>query len=253
MKQRRVIDVIALLTVLYGVAVEAAQLEAEVLWTVPLTLATTLESQVIESKVKVGQQVGKGELLLQLDDEVAKARLAEARAELNHRKLMLAEAKSELQRSEELYERTMLSDHDLVVARIGHADAQSRYSQANRAVVEARRELTLTQITAPFDAIVVQRHVRPGETVNGRFTQVPLISLVEAKRQRVVVALTAEQAASLSPGGELAVEAGGKRYSGRVEGLLSRAGKGSETVELELLFTIEKPLARGAPVTVMLP
>ncbi len=239
--------------VLYAAPLSAAQLEGEVAWTTPLTLSTSLDSTVVQTPARAGQQLKKGELLLKLEDEVAKARLAQARAELTHQKLLLAEAKSELQRSEELYDRTLLSDHDLVVARIAHAAADSSYRRAQTSLLVAQRELALTRIVAPFDAIVLQRHVQQGETVNGRFKAVPLYSVVEAKRQRVIVAVSVPQASGLSVGDKMTIGVGERRFSGVIDSMMRGSAKGGDPIRIELLFSPGSPLAPGSRVQVQLP
>jgi multidrug efflux system membrane fusion protein len=147
----------------------------------PLVLSSNLAAEVIKSPVAEGDQVKKGALLLQLESGVARARLAQAEAELAYQKLMLEEAQNELQRNEELYDRTLLSDHDLDVARIAHAAAKSSYSRAKADLTAAGRDLALRRVVAPFDAQVVEVFVRAGETINGQFTSVKLIALRPAK------------------------------------------------------------------------
>ena len=155
----------------------AVELTGEVESTGSLVLSSNLATEVVKNSVTEGDIVKKGALLLQLESSVARSRLAQAEAELAHQKLVLAEAQNELQRSEELYERTLLSDHDLDLSRIAHAAAQSSYSRAVAELTAAQRNLALRRIVAPFDAQVVEIFVRAGETINGQFNAVKLISL----------------------------------------------------------------------------
>lgn len=161
-----------LLLVMFSSVLPAAEPAGE-----PLMLSTNLAAEVVNSPLTEGEVVKKGALLMQLETGVARARLAQAEAELTHQKLLLAEAQNELQRSEELYERTLLSDHDLDLSRIAHAAAQSSYSRATAELAAAQRNLALRRIVAPFDAQVVKIFVQAGETINGQFNAVKLISL----------------------------------------------------------------------------
>ncbi|MDH5784735.1 MAG: biotin/lipoyl-binding protein [Chromatiales bacterium] len=142
-----------------------------------LTLSSNLAAEVVAVKIKSGERVKKGVLLIQLDTKVAAADLQQARAELAHQKLLLKEAASELQRSEELYDRTLLSEHDLTVARIAEAAAKSSYQRALFAVSEKQHNLDLRQIVAPFNARVLDVYVKTGETINGYYQSVKLITL----------------------------------------------------------------------------
>ena len=143
----------------------------------PLILSSNLAAEVNKSPLAEGDRVKKGALLLQLESGVARAQVAQAKAEMAHQKLLLTEAQNELQRSDELYERTLLSDHDLDLARIAHAAAQSSHSRAMAELAAAQRNLAIRRIIAPFDGQVVEIFVQAGETINGRFNAVKLISL----------------------------------------------------------------------------
>lgn len=149
-----------------------------------LFLSTNLAAEVVAVRVSKGERVKRGTLLLKLEDEVAQARLQQARGELAHQELLFREAEKELQRSEELYERTLLADHDLDLARIAHAAAQSSYNNASLNMKKAQRDLELRRIVAPFDAQVTEIFVQAGETVNGQFNSVKLIALRPASSRQ---------------------------------------------------------------------
>jgi multidrug efflux system membrane fusion protein len=171
------------LTLFVGVA-SAVEADASGESSRSLILSSNLAAEVVKSPVAEGDMVKKGALLLQLESGVARARLAQAEAELAYQKLLLAEAKNELQRNEELYDRTLLSDHDLDLARIAHSAAQSSFSRARAGLTAAQRELALRRIVAPFDAQVLELFVRAGETINGKFNSVKLIALQPVKKRR---------------------------------------------------------------------
>jgi multidrug efflux system membrane fusion protein len=233
----------------------AAELEGEVRWGVSLTLSTNLEAEVVQATPRPGEHVRKGALLVQLDDGVLRAQLAAARAAVAHQKLLLSEAKSELQRSEELYERTLLSDHDLDLARIALAGAESGYQRANAELVTAQRDVTHARQVAPFDAVVLARHVQAGEMLNGRFTAVPLYTLVATDNRVVRLVAGASQVAGVTLGRELAVQVGAQHYTGSVEAITSHGGKAAQpqvTIDIRLLPGKE-PVAIGETAKVKLP
>jgi multidrug efflux system membrane fusion protein len=227
-----------LLCTLFVTTPHAAEFEGEVRWGEPLTLSTSLAAEVVQATARSGEQLKKGALLVQLEDGVFRAELAAARAEVAHQKLLLAEARNELQRSEELYERTLLSDHDLDLARIAHAGANSSYQQAVARVAAAERALAQTQITAPFDAVVLARHVQVGATVNGRFHAAPLYTLVAAQERVVRLLVAARQAPGVMPGAELALQLGERRYRGRVAAITHHGEPGAAPqMTIDILFT----------------
>lgn len=247
---------VLLLSVLGSAPLCAAEIEGKVSWGEPLTLTTTLEAEVVQASVRPGEQIKKGTLLVQLDDEVMRARLAAARAELAHQRLLLSEAKNELQRSEELYERTLLADHDLDLARIALAAADSGYQRASSEQVAAQRMVAQSRVVAPFDAMVLARHVQAGETLTGRFAAVPLYTLVAAEQRRVRLVVAAAQASGVVPGRELALQLGARRYSGRVAAITRAAEEAAApAATIDILFTPGQgeAVAIGEAVRVSLP
>jgi RND family efflux transporter MFP subunit len=223
---------------LFSAPLMAADHQSEVRWGDPVTLSSNLEVEVVQATARPGEQVKKGALLVQLDDGVLRARLAAVRAAVAHQMLLLKEAKSELQRSEELYERTLLSDHDLDMARIALAGADSGYQRASAELVAAQRDMAHARVVAPFDGVVLQRHVQTGETLNGRFNAVPLYTLVATEERMVRLVVPASQAVGVTLGDELAMQAGERRYTGSVAAIAYPAAKvAASQVTIDILFS----------------
>ena len=98
-----------------------------------------------------GQQVRKGDILVELDGAQARADLAVADAALK-------ESASQLQRSRELYETKVLSDQQI-------EQIESAYSANVARVAAARSRLSDTIIRAPFNGRVGLRRVSVGGLV----------------------------------------------------------------------------------------
>jgi membrane fusion protein (multidrug efflux system) len=98
-----------------------------------------------------GQQVRKGDILVELDGAQARADLAVADAALK-------ESASQLQRSRELYETKVLSDQQI-------EQIESTYSANVARVAAARARLSDTVIRAPFDGRVGLRRASVGGLV----------------------------------------------------------------------------------------
>ncbi len=244
MIRRYCLGLYVILTLFVGVA-SAGELEAEVEWSRPLTLSTNLSEIVMHSAVRVGEQVKQGTLLLQLNDGVSRARVAHAKSELAYQKLLLAEAKSELQRSEELYDRTLLSDHDLDMARIAHAAAQSSYNRAQLTLREAQRDLSLRRLVAPFDARVMDLHVQQGETINGQYHAVPLVTLRALDKRRILLLVDSESADRVMVGTQVSVSVKSRTFQAKVTAISPVHGKSAgEQYELELSLDAD---ASGLP------
>lgn len=101
--------------------------------------------------VEEGDRVQAGQVLAKLDD--ARLRIEVARAEAN-----LAKLEQEYRRNRRLYESQLVSAETF--ERLGHE------MEAMRAELDlARLQLEYTEIRAPFDGIVAERHVKIGNMV----------------------------------------------------------------------------------------
>ena len=139
---------------------------------------TTRVSGVVEAVlVKPGQRVKKGAALLRLDKTILQAYFDEATAEQARAQADEADAKRELGRAEELYNRTVSSTSELEAATLRHARAQAALSvaQARRAV--AQKNLQDAELKAPFDGVVSAVPGAPGTVVAADCQPKPLIIL----------------------------------------------------------------------------
>jgi RND family efflux transporter MFP subunit len=104
--------------------------------------------------VKSGQRVKKGAVLLRLDRTVLLARLDEAAAEQAHADADEADARRELERAEELFNRTVSSASELEAATLRHARTKATLSGANARLVIAKKNLSDAELKAPFNGVV---------------------------------------------------------------------------------------------------
>ncbi len=144
---------------------------------------TTRVSGVVESVlVKPGQQVRKGAVLLRLDATVLRARLDEAAAELARAEADEADAKRDLDRAQELFNRTVSSTSELDAAGTRHARAQAALSAAKARRVIAQKNLDDAELRAPFDARVGAIPGMPGTVVAADCQPRPLVVLTPVAR-----------------------------------------------------------------------
>jgi len=144
-----------------GVVVAPVRLERLSLETEALGTAHANESVDVTAKVSnlvtavrfdEGQQVRRGDLLVELDG-------AQARAELAIAEAAVTESRSQYKRSRELYSTRALSE-----AQLDQIEAALKANEARVLVAQAR--LGDTMIRAPFAGRVGLRRVSPGSLVN---------------------------------------------------------------------------------------
>ena len=136
------------------------------LWAAEKVELTTRVSGVVDQVlVKAGQRVSKGTVLLRLEKTILQARLDEAAAEHARAQADEEDAKRELDRAQELYNRTVSSTTELDVAMLRYTRAQAALSAAKARRVIAQQNLNDAELKAPFDGVVGSVPGAPGTVV----------------------------------------------------------------------------------------
>lgn len=240
----------------WGIPAWAEPVEGQLQWLRKVALSTPVSGVVSEVHVQAGDRVGKGDPLLTLEQRGFRAELQRAKANVEKRRQAAEEAARELERAQELYDRTLLSQHDLDVAQIANTAAQAELNEAEAALVKARLDLEYSVVRAPFDGIVLSRPGELGQTVITRLEAVPLVVLADPERMVARVAVGENVLAGLKDGAEVGIRVDGRRYAGRISRL------GFEPVDpavtppryaVDAVFEPGRPLRAGQSVTVDLP
>ncbi|MDP1644563.1 MAG: efflux RND transporter periplasmic adaptor subunit [Thiobacillus sp.] len=151
---------------------------ASPLWAADKVELTTRVSGVVnEVLVKPGQRVKRGAVLLRLDKTILQARFDEATAEQGRAQVDELDAKSELDRAQELFNRTVSSATELDAAALRYARAQAALSGANARRVIAQKNLSDAELRAPFDGVVSAVPGGPGTVVAADCQPKPLVIL----------------------------------------------------------------------------
>lgn len=141
-------------------------LVAAPLWAADKVELTTRVSGVVDQVlVKVGQRVSKGSVLLRLDRTILQARLDEAVAEHARAQADEADAKRDLERAKELFNRTVSSTTELDASELRYARAQAGLTAANARRVIAQKNLDDAELKAPFNGVVSAVPGVPGTVV----------------------------------------------------------------------------------------
>jgi membrane fusion protein (multidrug efflux system) len=177
-----------------------------------------------------GQQVPKGEILLELDGEQARADLAVANA-------ALTESASQVKRSRELYATKVLSDQQIEQIEATHAANLARVSAA-------KSRLSDTVIRAPFNGRVGLRRVSVGSlvapgTVITTLDDTSSIKLDFTVPERVVAAMRAGLEIEAT-----SVAYPGQTFTGRVASVDSRVDPGTRSVIVRAIVPNEQGLLK---------
>ncbi len=134
-------------------------------WAADIALTTRVSGVVDQVLVKAGQRVSKGTVLLRLDNTILQARFDEATAEQVRAQADEADAKRDLERMQELFDRTVSSTTELDASNLRYTRAQAALSAAQARRVIAQKNLSDAELRAPFDGMVSAVPGAPGTVV----------------------------------------------------------------------------------------
>lgn len=139
---------------------------------VQVKINAEVSGEIIDLPVKEGQRVRKGQLLVRIKPDAYQAQVERAEAVLVMQRANLTKAEAEFKRISELYQKNLVSQAEMDLARASYQSAKAAYDQAYASLKEARETLAKTFIYSPMDGVISQLKSQLGERVSGStFTQ----------------------------------------------------------------------------------
>src|SRR5262249_1839342 len=172
-------------------------------------------------RVDRGSRVRSGELMAELEAPELVAQRAEAQSKLQAAEAQLAVARSKADADASTYDKLkaasatpgVVAGNDLVLAQKAvEADgsqiaaAQQTAEAARQALQSIRQMEDYLHVTAPFDAVVTERHVHPGTLVgpnSGPAAATPMVRVEHNDRLRLVVPVPEAYTAGVGRGGTM--------------------------------------------------
>jgi RND family efflux transporter MFP subunit len=202
----------------------------------PVEAASRVAARVTEVKVRAGDRVGRGQVLVALDAAELRAKVAQAEGELAAARAELARATADHQRFAALFSRGSVTAHERDAAEAAYRSAAGRAAQAAAAVSAARAALVYTVVRSPVEGVVVERLVEPGDMA---LVGKPLVRLYDNNALRVELAVPEDLARYLAVGTPLDVRVDAARavYHAQVSEIVPAADPASRS------FLVRAPLA----------
>jgi HlyD family secretion protein len=135
-----------------------------------VSVGSQVSGNIAKMNVDYNSVVKAGELIAEIDPEIYKARLAEAKANLLRGQVALKQAEISLKRGKELHKQTYLSDSDLEDLEFAVESAQASLEQIKANYDLAVTNLKNCKIFSPINGVVISRQVQVGQTVAASFT-----------------------------------------------------------------------------------
>jgi RND family efflux transporter MFP subunit len=233
----------------------AESFPATLQWSQRVELSPRVSGIVREVGVNAGDRVQKGRSLLTLEAAPYQARVAESLAAVARFAEETAEAQRDLGRTQELYDRTVISTSELDQAKLRQARAKAQLDGAQARLARERQDLTDSALRAPFDAVVVTRLAEPGQHVAVGLQPQPLLVLAKAGEMAARFKVSADRIGSLKAGQAVTVVVGKQDYPATLKnlGLEPVKDKDGAAYEADAVFAVKELLRAGVAATVKLP
>lgn len=121
--------------------------------------------EIIEIAVETGDRVVRGDLLVRVDQRVARNALTQSEADLEVSEAQLDNARAQFERSEALHATQYISDEEYEAARLALANARASLVRAERNLEDARISFEDTEVRAPAAGVVLSRNVEVGSVI----------------------------------------------------------------------------------------
>lgn len=210
---------LSLLWLLLPLPLAAGQWPATLAWSEPLDLGVPVSGVVTELRVRPGDQVDQGAVLLRLDARPFVAAVAAVSAQVASAQPAFDEAQRERERALELYDRGLISTRERDLAEVAFGEARGRLSTQQAELVRARLDREYSVLKAPYPALVRSVLTAPGQSVVSSLRAEPLLQIARADRMLAVAALPVDDIVGLVPQQKVTVLVQGQRLPGRVEWL----------------------------------
>ena len=197
------------------------------------TLAAQIAGQIVELRVKVGDSVKSGQVLLRIDARAAEQVVSGSQSQLAEAQAGLANAQRTFERNKQLFEQNFISKAGLDKAELDYKAAQARVGALQASAGQASTAQTFTTITAPYAGVVAATSIEVGDMATpGR----PLVTVFDPASMRVIATLSQSslRAVKLQLPVQVEVPAVGRRLTAKQVTLVPLADSRTHTTKLRL-------------------
>ena len=152
-----------------------AEMVGEVKPEFQVDISAKITARVLRINVRSGQNVQRGQLLVELDDRDLRARVSQARQALAHAEATLSYAQLDWNRNRDLVQSGAIPQAEFDVADTRLKEYRAQVDQLRQALDEANVNLSYARIESPMDGVVIDRlsdvgdMASPGKKLIGLF------------------------------------------------------------------------------------
>lgn len=203
-------------------------------------LRAEVSTVVLQVLKENGEAVKRGDVIVRLDETSIRDNLNSANDAARNASLALDQAERNLQRLKTLRASGMTSMQALDDAEVRKNAAQSEVSAAKARAAQAQQQLQRTVVRAPFDGVVSERKVSPGDTA---LAGKELVKVIDPNSMRFVGRVSADKIGMVKIGQNVSFRINGyagQEFRGKVTRLDPAANDVTRQVEVLVAFSDSK-------------
>lgn len=166
-------------------------------------ISARISGNILEVLFEAGDTVTKNQELIKIESKEAQEREAQAKAALESASADRLKAERDLERFRPLLEKQAISKKEFDDTTARYEVASAKEEQAKAALSEAGTVLSYSVVRAPFDGMVSEKFVNPGDLV---VTGKPLLSMYTAGSSELAVPVGEQYAPFLKVGAAVKVK-----------------------------------------------
>lgn len=215
-------------------------------------ISTRVMGFVTGFKVKVGDKVQKGQLLVTISNGDILAKHAQAQAMMTEAEAALKDAQKDYERFEELYKQKSASTKEFENTTLHYNSIKAKAEAARQMKNEADAMLTYTNLTAPFSGTVTQRNLDEGSMTN---PGMPILMVEQGGLYEVRASVSESDIARVKAGmtAELTIQSIRKKLSGKVLEVSTSSQYSGGQYLIKISIPNEAELFSGMYVNVSIP
>jgi len=218
------------------------------------TLSTRVMGFVSSVKVKPGDRVQKGQLLITINSDDMLAKRAQALAMISEAEAALKDAQKDYERFEELYKQQSATAKEFENATLRYNSVKAKAEAARQARNEVDAMLAYTSIVAPFSGVITQKNIDEGNMAS---PGMPLLAIEELNNYEISTFAAEREVATLKVGmiADVTVKSTGKKIAGTVSevSLSSQLSGGQFQIKVAIPTDQSVGLYSGSYVNVSIP
>ncbi len=179
-------------------------------------LSSETGGRVIKWEAEIGNILEAGEVILQLDDELAKLGLQQAEANLESARVSAEKRKRDYNRFQELHENGDMSRNEFESINLAKTGAEALLIAAEATVGMSRRALKETQVRMPYKGRLSARMIEVGQSL---IPGTPVAEVVQINPIKLKVGVPENEIVQIHPGQKVSIRTIGWRdrvFSGKV-------------------------------------